>query len=626
LVTAGINTTNHSVVVVGLIYSGANFTSFVDSNSNTWVQVGVEHSFASSQRSRVYQCANLVGGAGHTFTLNLATAQVCTILVQEGLTAGGGGQLDQSVDGPNDTTSPYTSANITTTVNDEMLFEVDCDDSNTGTGAHTLGNSFTRTAEEQNATNLWSGDIGYRIVTATGTYSTSMTFGGTLNGSTAYLVSFSEAAAGGATAAPAPRRFGFPKVWTPGRGRLRPSPPAQPAFDASIPALADPTPPPTNPRFGFSPKRTPGLRRMLRASRTGMSTQAAGTQFNQAIDGTMTSAGVLVKQGGKVLAGTLTSSAALLRQAGKVLAGTLTTAGALLKLTSKFFTGILTSSSVLASIKTVLKDLGTNTLATAGALLKRAQLVKVGTLTTAGALLKQTNKFFTGTLTSAGVLTSIKIVIKDLGTNTLATAGALLKRANKPMTATLTTAGALLKLTSKAFVATLTSSGTLTSIKTFLKDLGTNTLTTAGALLKRTGKPLTATVTSAGALLKQTNKFFVATLTSSGAFTKIKLVFKDLGTNTLATAGALLKRTSHPISATLAMAGVLLKRTTKTFSGVLASAGTVVGNLNVLTVNFIRVTGVLGIMARLATILGRKSDAIGTTGSQAGPRDQTGVL
>ena len=60
---------------------------------------------------------------------------------------------------------------------------------------------------------------------------------------------------------------------------------------------------------------------------------AGGTQFNQAIDGTMTSAGALVNQGGKVLAGTLTSSATLLRQAGKVVAGTLTTAGALLKLT-----------------------------------------------------------------------------------------------------------------------------------------------------------------------------------------------------------------------------------------------------------------------------------------------------
>ena len=211
LVTAGINTTNHSVVVVGLIYTGANFTSFVDSNSNTWVQVGVEHSFASTQRSRVYQCANLVGGAGHTFTLNLATAQACTILVLEGLTAGGGGILDQSVDGPNDTTSPYTSANITTTVANEMLFEVDCDDSSTGTGAHTLGNSFTLTAEVQDAQNLWTGDIGYRIVAATGTYSTSMTFGGpTLNGSTAYLVSFSEAAAGGAAAARVPQSRPFP--------------------------------------------------------------------------------------------------------------------------------------------------------------------------------------------------------------------------------------------------------------------------------------------------------------------------------------------------------------------------------------------------------------------------------
>lgn len=229
---------------------------------------------------------------------------------------------------------------------------------------------------------------------------------------------------------------------------------------------------------------------------------AGGTQFNQAV------------------AGTLNSSAVLVNQAGKVLAGTLTSSGALLKLTARALLATLTTGGVLTSIKTVLKDLGTNTLATAGALLKRAQLVKAGTLATAGALLKLTSKTFAGTLTTGGVLTSIK---------------------------------------------------------TFLKDLGANALTTAGALLKRTNKPLAATVTSAGTLLKQTNKFFLGTLTSAGAFTKLKLVFKDLGANTLTSAGALLKRTNKALVGTVTPIGLLVKLIPKSLAGVLTFTGTAIG-------------------------------------------------
>jgi hypothetical protein len=175
------------------------------------------------------------------------------------------------------------------------------------------------------------------------------------------------------------------------------------------------------------------------------------------------------------------------------------------------------------------------------------------------------------------VLTGAKVALKDLGTAVLTSAGALLKRAQVAKAGTLTTAGTLLKLTSKTFAGTLTSSAVLTSIKTFLKDLGTNTLTTAGALLKRTGKLSIGTLTSAGALLKQTNKLFVATLTSSGVLTKLKLVFKDLGTNTLTSAGTLLKRTNKGLAGAVAPVGLLVKLIPKAVAGVLTFSGTAIG-------------------------------------------------
>ena len=135
--------------------------------------------------------------------------------------------------------------------------------------------------------------------------------------------------------------------------------------------------------------------------RIGRRFRAGATTYNQAIGGTLTSSGALVKQTTKSLAGTLTSTGALVRRTTKILAGTLTSSGALTaaRVFLKAIGGTLTSSGAL--VKTTTKTLA-GTLTSSGALVRRTTKILAGTLSSAGALVKQTRKVLGGTLTSSG--------------------------------------------------------------------------------------------------------------------------------------------------------------------------------------------------------------------------------
>ncbi len=136
-------------------------------------------------------------------------------------------------------------------------------------------------------------------------------------------------------------------------------------------------------------------------ARIGRRFRAGATTYNQAIGGTLTSSGALVKQTTKSLAGTLTSTGALVRRTTKILAGTLTSSGALTaaRVFLKAIGGTLTSSGAL--VKTTTKTLA-GTLTSSGALVRRTTKILAGTLSSAGALVKQTRKVLGGTLTSSG--------------------------------------------------------------------------------------------------------------------------------------------------------------------------------------------------------------------------------
>ena len=173
--------------------------------------------------------------------------------------------------------------------------------------------------------------------------------------------------------------------------------------------------------------------------RIGRRFRAGATTYNQAIGGTLTSSGALVKQTTKTLAGTLTS------------------------------TGALTAARVF------LKAIG-GTLTSSGALVKQTTKTLAGTLTSTGALVKHTTKALAGTLTSSGALTAARVFLKAIG-------------------GTLTSSGALVKTTTKTLAGTLSSSGSI--VRRTTKILA-GTLSSAGALVKQTRKVLGGTLTSSG--------------------------------------------------------------------------------------------------------------------------------
>lgn len=229
-------------------------------------------------------------------------------------------------------------------------------------------------------------------------------------------------------------------------------------------------------------------------------TGGAGTQFQQSVSGTLTTAGALAKETRKGPSGTVTSSGALLKSTSRALLGTLTTAGA------------------LAAAKTALRSVE-GTLTTAGALaaVKTALVSVAGTLTSAGALATQAQKAVVGTLTPAGALTR---QAAHLVAGTLASSGALAKHTARALTGTLTSTAAAtaIKTALKAVDGTLTSAGSLTSITQRVVSLSA-TLTSAGALARVVSKGLSGTLTSVGALAKRLAQSLAGLLTPSGSLT-----------------------------------------------------------------------------------------------------------
>jgi hypothetical protein len=203
-------------------------------------------------------------------------------------------------------------------------------------------------------------------------------------------------------------------------------------------------------------------------------TAGGGTETPQAVGGTLTSSGAVLKQTGKPLAGTLTTAGAVLKSVGKVVAGTLTSAGATIKQTGK-------------------------TLA--------------GTLTSAGDAVKQTGKILAGELTSSGTLETIRTFLVSVG-GTLTSAGGLVKQTGKGLAGTLDSSGALLKSTARALGGTLTTAGDLT--KQTGKPLA-GVLDSSGGLVRSIGKALGGTLTSAGSLIKSTAKALAGVLSSAGS-------------------------------------------------------------------------------------------------------------
>ncbi len=197
--TAGITTTANSGVVVGLFWDATqNFSSIADSKSNgTPTQIGSEQA-TNFGKSRFYYYPKLTSaGAAHTWTLTMSGSTQGIVCVLELTTGGNGIAMDQTATFNLDSSSPYTSNSVTTTVADEILVGWSNVDGSGTTTYTDNGGSFTKRAEATDSNCCWSSMISSRTVASTGTYSTNWTLSGTITASGESLASFSEASGGG---------------------------------------------------------------------------------------------------------------------------------------------------------------------------------------------------------------------------------------------------------------------------------------------------------------------------------------------------------------------------------------------------------------------------------------------
>jgi len=241
------------------------FSSIGDNKGNSYQRVGSEQTdVGGSLKSGVFYCPNAAGGSGHTATLTVTgSAGLLLSIVELKTTNGAGILVDQATQGTDDT-SAYTSPNITTTIANEILTAYTGEDSSFSTVNHTAGNSFVLQVEDTD-TAIWTGAVGTRVVSSTGTYNSSWTMTGTINHTNQHIASFSEVAGGVLPPSPAfrmrsPNRTPFKR-----RG-IRASPGIVGRDDTNTANIPDEGQTANRSRFGWSPSRRPQMRRGRRAS------------------------------------------------------------------------------------------------------------------------------------------------------------------------------------------------------------------------------------------------------------------------------------------------------------------------------------------------------------------------
>jgi hypothetical protein len=206
------NNSNPSAATGAIDTSGANFlvatitsnqgatgfTSFTDNKSNTNWQVAVDWTANGGDFIRIMYHENPAVGAGHTFTLTYSGSvfTVHCVAAYSGMATTS--LLDKTATGTGNSTSLLTTATATTTQADELL--IGC-----GTVSDGANSSFTAGASYNMRTQqglAGSGTIGFledRIVSATGAYTASATWGGGAGPWPAAIATFKGPATGSPT-------------------------------------------------------------------------------------------------------------------------------------------------------------------------------------------------------------------------------------------------------------------------------------------------------------------------------------------------------------------------------------------------------------------------------------------
>jgi hypothetical protein len=178
--TTGVNTTASGsafLVLVGFTADTINGSP----SGNTWTQIGSETAIGSSDKARAYYVENGAGGSNHVVTLTLDSSVGQTILLIELTGVETSGVLDGSSLSA-DTSSPYVSGGVTTTVADTILVGGLIGNAGITPSAHAIsgatpssGWTIHTAAEETGGSSFWAGALASVTVASTSTYSSGFT-------------------------------------------------------------------------------------------------------------------------------------------------------------------------------------------------------------------------------------------------------------------------------------------------------------------------------------------------------------------------------------------------------------------------------------------------------------------
>ena len=169
------STSGSALVACGVSDWDNPITSFSDNKGNgnaALLDTTLVHNNASS---RMGLWENIVGGSGHTVTLNCGSSSNLLVFAVEVPGAATSSAID-GVTRQTDNADPYTSGTIATTVANALLVGfIGTDEFSAVT--FTANNSFTKVLEELAGTNF-TGCVAYWIVSATGSYESSFSMTG----------------------------------------------------------------------------------------------------------------------------------------------------------------------------------------------------------------------------------------------------------------------------------------------------------------------------------------------------------------------------------------------------------------------------------------------------------------
>ncbi len=207
------NTTGASSVTSGTVTTQASGSTFIiatqcistntintptDSKGNTYVSMGSAQNFyIGGGHCQLFSCVNGVGGAGHTFTTSMNVSGFMVSYFLEALNVDTTSPIEAYAVTAGDSVSPYETTSGTTTSTDELLVSYIAENGS-GTASYVESSGFTVNAQQSDETLNYSGAIGSRVVSSTGTWTPSWTRTGA-NGGTVFVFGLKGAVGGGVT-------------------------------------------------------------------------------------------------------------------------------------------------------------------------------------------------------------------------------------------------------------------------------------------------------------------------------------------------------------------------------------------------------------------------------------------